>query len=427
MATCHCIFVEDKNRYRFVVQSLVILVRSCIGLIWASAGPLVPLIMGAYGLSRGSAGWFASVAPLTIAAVSLPVGMFASRYSLKKTFAVGAFLQAGGILALFADSYFLILLTRAAFAAGTAITVPVATAIASEWFSSRKLPVVNGVTMSIVTVGNAVAFLATVPIATVLSWKAPIVIYGAVALTCAVAWTVFGKDRPKGGLRPETFGDPVLDKRPHLGLREVLSQRSTLLLAFAVMGAWSLGNAMGSWLPSYYNEVFGMPLTKASSILALTTVGGTVACLVGGFISVRLGLRKPLLTISGMFIGLSAISAVLFNNLYVIYGSVAIFGILGGLQVSSLFTIPMELPNMSVRSGVIVISVMQVGGNLGNFLSPLIVGYLADVTGSYLPGFIMFSVFSLSLLVAGLLLPETGPKARTLARAKPAPQVALAK
>jgi len=287
-------------------------------------------------------------------------------------------------------------------------------AIASEWFAGRKLPVVNGVTMSIVTVVNAVAFLATVPIATALSWKAPITIYGAVALTCALAWTVFGRDRPKAAARTHTTGEFVPDDRPNLGFRQVISHRSTLLLAFAVMGAWSLGNAIGSWLPSYYRDVFGMPLEKASSILALTTVGGTVACLAGGFISVRTGRRKPLLVISGMFMGLAAICAVLFNNMLVIYLSVAIFGILGGLQVSSLFTIPMELPNMSVRSGVIVIAVMQVGGNLGNFFSPLAVGYLADVTGSYLPGFFIFAVFSLSLLAADLPLPDTGARGRTV-------------
>ena len=53
---------------------------------------------------------------------------------------------------------------------------------------------------------------------------------------------------------------------------------------------------------------------------------------------------------------------------------------------------------------------MQSGGNLGNFVGPLLVGYLADVTGSYLPGFFTAASFSLTLLVAGLLLPETGPK-----------------
>ena len=119
--------MEDKNRYRFVIQSTVILVRSCIGLIWASAGPLLPLIMNQYGISRGSVGWFAAAAPLTIAIVSLPIGIIGARFSLKKTFAVGAFLQAGGILAPFASNYPMLVLTRVLFAIGTAITVPVAT------------------------------------------------------------------------------------------------------------------------------------------------------------------------------------------------------------------------------------------------------------------------------------------------------------
>ena len=412
--------MEDKNRYRFVIQSTVILVRSCIGLIWASAGPLLPLVMQAYGLSRGSAGWFASAAPLTIAIVSLPVGIIGARFSLKKTFAVGAFLQAGGILAPFATSYVPLVLTRVCFAIGTAMTVPVATAIATEWFTSRKLPLLNGITMSFVNLGNAIAFVATVPIATALSWKAPITIYGAFALTCATTWVILGRDRPRVRMVTDVTGTPAAETRPDLGVRQILTQRSTILLALAVMGSWGLGNAVGSWLPSYYHEVFNIPLAKASSILAVITAGGTLACITGGILPMRLGRRKPFLIISGVFMGLSALGAILFNNLTVIYVSVALFGIFGNLQTPSLFTIPMELPNMSLRSGVIVVSVMQVGGNLGNFIGPLLVGYLADMTGSYLPGFITLTVTSLTLLVAGLLLPETGPKARKVPQKGPA-------
>ena len=60
-----------------------------------------------------------------------------------------------------------------------------------------------------------------------------------------------------------------------------------------------------------------------------------------------------------------------------------------------------------------VIRMMQVGGNLGNFISPLVVGALVDSTGSYLPGFLIFIILSFGMMVAGLLLPETGPAART--------------
>jgi nitrate/nitrite transporter NarK len=77
--------------------------------------------------------------------------------------------------------------------------------------------------------------------------------------------------------------------------------------------------------------------------------------------------------------------------------------------MSSIMTIPMEIPQISLRSGVIVIAMMLVGGNLGNFISPLMVGHLVDVTGSYLPVFIIFIVLSYILLLAGILLPETGP------------------
>jgi MFS family permease len=366
--------------------------------------------MQAYDLSRGSAGWFASAAPITIAVVSLPLSIICARYSLKWTFAIGAFLQAGGILALFATNYLPLILTRVCFAAGTAITVPVATAIFAEWFTSRKLPIVNGVMMSFVTLGNAIAFIATVPIATVISWSAPITIYGAVAVTCATAWAVLGKDRSKVHKKTGVNVNPVFKEQPDLSLKQILTNRSTILLTFAVTSSWALGNAIGSWLPNYYHEVFRMPLEKASSILAIATVGGALACIAGGILPMRLGRRKPFLIISGIFTGLSALSAVLFNNTTIIYLSIALFGIFGNLQAPSLFTIPMELPDMSLRSGVIVIFVMQVGGNLGNFISPLIVGYLADITGSYLPGFIAFSVISFSVVIAGFLLPETGPK-----------------
>jgi MFS family permease len=405
--------VEDKNPRRFSIFALVVLVRSCIGLIWASAGPLLPLLMTAFGISRGTASWFASAAPITIAAVSLPFAIFGSRYSIKKTFAIGAFLQSGGLLVLFFHSYPMIIITRILFAVGTAITVPVATAIAFEWFSSRQLPMLNGIQMSFVNLANAVACVATVPIATVLSWRMPIVIYGAYAITCALAWVVFGKEHPTPRVKP---GTAQAAPKHELSLRKALTQRSTILLALAVMGSWCLGNALGSWLPTYYHQVFNMPLEKASSILAIITVGGTTACIVGGILTVRVGKRRIFIILPGIFMGFTAIAAVLFNNMLVIYASVTLFGVFSNLQTPSLFSIPMELPETSMKSGVAIMSVMQCGGNLGNFFGPLLVGYLADITGSYLPGFFIAAALSLSLLAAGLLLPETGPKAMVSSR-----------
>jgi MFS family permease len=368
--------------------------------------------MQTYGINRGTAGWFASVAPLTIGLLAMPIGLIGTRISLKKAFAVGAFLTAGGLLTPLCSNYPMLMLTRVSFAMGTAITFSFATTIAAEWFTSRELPMVNGITMSVNNVGNAVAFVATVPLAAAFTWQMPVMIYGTVALTGAVAWAIFGRDRQSRQVRPSTSKTPRAEPVAELTLKQILSQRSTILLAMATMGCWCLGNAMGSWLPSYYHEVFKMPLEKASSITAIITVAGTFSSIMGGLLPLRIGRRKPFLIIPGVFMGLSALGAVFFNNQAAIYLAVACFGIFANLHSASLFTIPMELHPTSRRTGTIVIFIMLLVGNIGNFIGPLVVGYLSDLTGSYLPGFIISAVISLGLLAAGLMLPETGPRAR---------------
>jgi len=403
--------LNTNSRYRFVIIASVILVRISVGIIWASAGPLLPLMIQEFDLSRSTAGWYASIAPLTIAVVSLPVNSLVNRFGLKKMFTIGAFCLAIGTLAFFTRGYLPLLFFRMCFAVGTAIIIPVATAITAEWFNDRELPVVNGISMSFINLGNGIAFAATIPIANLLIWKAPVIIYGAFALVGAVAWLVLGREADRTTVQDEP-GSQILEKRPDLGFRKVLTNRAALLMTLSVTVSWALGNAIGSWLPDYYYSVFNIPLDNASSILTIATVGGTVASIAGGILSTRLGKRKPFMIASGLITGLAALVAVLFNNPLAIYTGVALFGIGGGICVSSLFTIPMEIPGMSVRSGVIVIAMMQVGGNLGNFVSPLVVGALVDSTGSYLPGFFTFIILSFALMIAGILLPETGPAAR---------------
>jgi MFS family permease len=406
--------LNNQNRYRFAIQALVILVRICVGIIWASAGPLLPFLIREYGISRGTAGWYASAAPIAVAILAVPIGIVGAKFSLKKLFAVGALLQAAGVFAPFCSGYGLILLIRVLYAIGTAITVPIATAIMAEWFSARELPFMNGLTVSFVSLGNTLAFVATVPLATVLFWRAPITIYGAFAFTSAAAWMIFGRERIKE--KPESPTTGVLSSQKlKLSIKKALTQRSTVILALAVMGAWCLSNAMGSWLPTYYNEVFNIPLASASSITAIITITGVAASITGGLLSMRIGRRKPFLITSGIFMGVFALTSILFNNHALIFLGVALFGFFANLQNASIYTIPMELPDVSPRTGAVVFSLMLAGGNFGNFLGPLIVGYMADMTGSYLPGFVACAVISLMVFVAGLLLPETGPEARKTA------------
>jgi len=72
----------------------------------------------------------------------------------------------------------------------------------------------------------------------------------------------------------------------------------------------------------------------------------------------------------------------------------------------------MELPRMSPQAAAVMFATALAVGNLAGFTGPLIVGFLADISGSYLPGLIVCSVLSWSLFVGGILLPETGPNSK---------------
>ncbi|MFH1639300.1 MAG: MFS transporter [Chloroflexota bacterium] len=401
-----------KNRYRFLIQAMVILVRIGVGLVWASAGPLLPLIMQEYGLSRGTVSWYVSIVPIVQGALTVPAGILGAKLGLKRVFAVGALLQAGGLAAPFCTDFTQLLMTRVMFAVGTAITVPLAAAIAADWFGARELPFVNGITMSLVSFGNAVAFLVTVPIASAFSWRAPIAVYGAYAFICGVAWLIFGRERRKAAATHTSRSSGKTTPPLPVSLRRLLRQKTILIFALSLLGPFCLTTTISSWLPGYYHDVFGMSLARASSTVSIFTIAGTIAAFTGGILAMRVGRRKPFLMVPGLLFGLAAMSCVMFNHPVIIPISVAAVGIFSQIQAPTIFTIPMELPGITPRTGAIVLSMALGVGNIGGFLGPILVGYLTDLTGSYLPGFLVCCALSLSLFFGGLLIPETGPATR---------------
>jgi predicted MFS family arabinose efflux permease len=405
--------VLEKNEYQLVIAALLICVRTCTGLVWGSGGPLMPLMMQDYGIGRGTVSWYASVVAIIIGIFSVPVGILGMRMRTKWLFAIGALLLSSCIFSPFCPSFAALLATRVAFAVGVGITTPTAAAIAAQWFTARQLPVVNGLTLGFNTIGNATAYLITIPLATAFSWRVALVFYGAIALIFALAWSFWGRERR------QSVDDSVGEKKIPMDIKGALKQRTTLLLAIGLIGPFCLSTAISSWLPTYYHEVFGMTLQRGSSITAVSTVTGVIACLAGGILPMRIGLRRPFLLIPGLLMGPAALGCFMVNNPAVIFTSLLLFGIFSSIYVASIFTIPMELSGINPRTGAIVLALALSVGNVGSFIGPTIVGYLADLTGSYLPGFIGCCVLSLSLLFCGLLLPETGPGARRVASRVP--------
>jgi len=262
--------------------------------------------------------------------------------------------------------------------------------------------------MSITSLGNTVALFTAVLVANAFGWKAPLTVYGIIAFVFALTWLIFGRERKERATEAKTEDAAP----PPVSIGAVLRRKTTLLLGLTVAGPFILFMAISSWLPAYYNEVFGMPLSQAGSITGLFPLFGILGCMLGGILPMRTGLRKPFLIIPGILLGFAALGTFLVNNLSIIYVSIALFGICELIFMPVIFTVCMELPGSTPSVAALVIAAMLAIGNVLGFTGPLIVGFLTDITGSYLPGLVVASVLSWSLFIGGLLLPETGPRAK---------------
>ena len=72
-----------------------------------------------------------------------------------------------------------------------------------------------------------------------------------------------------------------------------------------------------------------------------------------------------------------------------------------------LFTMVMERHSSNPSRAATVFAVLLGLGGIAGFLGPPAVGAIADVTGSFVPGIVLFSITAWSLLLSGILLPNT--------------------
>ena len=185
-----------------------------------------------------------------------------------------------------------------------------------------------------------------------------------------------------------------------------------VMLALAASGPFAVFIGYSSWLPTYYVEVQDMTMEKASSIVAVLPLTNAVFNPVSRVLLSKMDRRKPMLIIAGVSLPFLALGSFLMTNPVIIVaciiGLVAVFS----MFIVILLTIPMELPGVTAgRVGMVMASIFAVG-NLSGLISPIFIGSLTDFTGSYIPALSILSILPITLIISGVLLPETGRMAK---------------
>jgi cyanate permease len=396
--------IVKPKKYRFVIGLLLILISFSAGLVFLNISPITPYIMEDYQVSRGTVGLLIGCILLFSALSSIPFSLLVGRIKpnvLVLVFILGMSIP---ILSAWTPNFTILLILRICFGISVGGLFPTIAPILMSWFPKNELPLMNGVQISAVSGGIAVSFLFGEPLTNKIGWGNTLTLFSSMSLVSAFLWLLLSREPNAITKSNLSFAE----------IKEVFHSKFTLLLALADAGPLIQYVALSAWLPTYYYEVHGMALTDGSSKTAVLPICGLLIVLAGGFLSLKFHRRKPFLFASGVILGIGGFSSVVFAESSFLIPILIIYGVGAWLYTPFHATIPMEGEGSNPeKAAAITACIFTISGSL-SFISPIFVGYIADLTGTYTYGFGLVGILSWSLVIATIFLPETGSSHQNL-------------
>ena len=294
-----------------------------------------------------------------------------------------------------------------------AASLPAATVINARWVPKHELGMAQMISISGVYAGQLIAYPISAWIIGAFSWRSVFYFNAIIGFAWIGLWLWFGSDRPPAGEAREHagHGTDASDHSSQVPLRALLTSPAVIALAVAYF-FWAYGLAMViAWLPTYLVQARGFTLQQMGWVGMLPVAGGLIGVLGGGAVSDRLlrggmsptwarkGIPAIAIAISAPFL---AIAAWIDSPMAAVVGFAA-FQLITTLGLVAFWSIPVEL---NARLAGSIASIMNFGGNLGGFFSPMVAGFLVAETGEWaLPFYTAAIGCFLGAIVLGVFVP----------------------
>lgn len=290
-------------------------------------------------------------------------------------------------------------IVRLLFGIGEAGAFPIATRSLSRWM----LPSERGFAQGITHAGSRLGSALTPPLVTAMivafGWRSPFFVFGALGVLWAVVWFVWYRDTPeqhpsvnqaeqeliRAGRKPNHTTTP--GKVPW---KSILSSSTLWFLCVMYFCYNYTLNSYIDWFPTYLVDARGMTLSQMGFYASLPLLAGVAGDLLGGWCSdiVLARTNKPNLArrwvaIAGFVTcALSTIPAALTENaqVSVAFYCLAFFSLEWTVGIS--WAVPLDIGGDFAGS---VAAFMNMCGNIGGALSPIVLAYLVGAFDWYMP------------------------------------------
>jgi len=372
-----------------------------------------PVVSKEFGFDKLTIGLIFSAFAWGYSLLQIPSGWLADRVGPRRILTVIVlWWSAFTILTPVAWSATSMIVIRFLFGAGEAGAFPSATRAFSRWLATSERGFAQGITHSGSRLSGALTYAVTAALVAAWGWRMPFVLYGCIGILWTIVWFTWYRDRPEdhpgvsaSELEWINSGKPPESERLRLSWKKLLTSPNVWYVCAMYFCYGYVLWIFLSWLPSYFSEVRGFSLVKSGIFTSIPLLAGTITNSLGGWLSDRLFVRtgnlsysRRLVAVSGFAVAVVFVAlGVLANNPYLAIVAMSL-GVAGlELTTGVSWAIPLDIgrDNCGTVSGV-----MNMFGNLGGALSPILFALLLKSFNSWTPPFILASFLC---LVAGLL------------------------
>ncbi len=405
---------EARGRLKWLVVALCWGALTMASVIRMSLSMVAPTLMQEYDISPETMGFVLSGWNWAYTACQLIVGPLVDRFGSWMVLGLGAGVWSLSTIAFpLAATALGFFLFRALFGVGHSMLIPSQGSAISRWFKPEQRSTALGFAFSGSQVGIAIGSVVCAFILANWGWQSVFYWVGAANLLFAAIWFSSYPDKQIG----------VQEKLGH-GEKGETSERVSILSLLRYRTAWGLAlgqagylyayHVFVSWLPSYLALERGMSIRQTGFLASLPFIVGMVATIGGGWLGdylIRKGFGPTAARKTVVGTGMMVATVLVVTAAYVTqtWLAVALLTLcMGSLRATtgSANSIPIDLaPRTSVAS---LVSIQNVGGNIGGLMAPIVTGYILAATGSFAGALVMagivmtFGAFSYVFIVGRL-------------------------
>ncbi|ERF48123.1 putative galactarate transporter [Staphylococcus arlettae] len=372
----------------FVIGVIAYIDRSNISII---AGPM----MKDLGMNKTQFGLLASLFSLGYALMQVPSGFLAEKFGPRKMLTIAlVWWSAFTILTGVVKNHGMLYAVRFLFGVGEAPMYPSNAVFNSFWFGKGEKGRASSMLLAGSYFGPVIAPVITIAIVTAFGWEAVFYIFGFIGFVIAILWAVIAKDLPEQHkMVNEAEKRFIMENRDVVSTEKSVAPWNIFLKRggfYAIAAQYFVVQFVIGlfliWLPTYLTEQHGVKLEDLGFVAGAPWFVMFILIILGGIISDKIlqqgtskFMARGVIAIFGFVVFcISLIFALKTDDLYVnvFWLSLCLGGI--GMSMGMSWAAATDLGRNFAGT---VSGWMNLWGNIGALLSPLLAGFLADRIG----------------------------------------------